>query len=300
MLNFHNYNYKETPFTTTKSFDVHPLSYRGHDEYICKDSEVHYYLKKYGHVKAKDIIKKKDIPYNIIESTEEKNICSPIKTTIEEEIKKPKNDYENQNKIQCLSEECPQNDIHNNSKGFKSSFSKGFYNKLNQKKNNSNIKTSKNNIKLVDTRYPQQYLEEVKSLAKLSKTSTSTEFYRPKKYDGFESFNIPRVELPNKHEYRYIKIHEDKIAKTFGSNKENNLEEENERLLRILKNQNSRTYLRTANLPHIQTIIDQPKFWLKKTGTGTKMMGSRYNPFNFQENNKNLTKRNYLGALYQH
>jgi hypothetical protein len=299
MLNYHNYNYKETPFTTTKSFDVHPLSYRGHDEYICKDSEVHYYLQKYGHIKAKDIIKKQDIPYNIIDSTQEKIISSPIKAMNEKEIKKPKVD-ENENKIQCLSEESIQNEIYNNSKGFKSSFSKGFYNKLNQQKKLLNIRTCKNNIKLVDSRYSQQYLADVKNLTKLSKTSTSTDFYRPKNYDGFESFNIPRVQLPNKNEYKYIKIHEDKIAKTFGSNKDNNLEEENERLSMILKKQNNTAFLRTANLPHIQVIVDQPKFWLKKTGTGTKMMGSRYNPFNFLENNKNLTKRNYLGALYQH
>jgi hypothetical protein len=184
---------------------------------------------------------------------------------------------------------------------FSATFSKGFALR-NNKIGERSIQTRLCKVKQIpnENRYNHQYLKDVESLKKTRFASTSHGFYRPKRYDGFESFNVPRVNINDKDEFRSTKIYEDKISKTIYSDRSDiQLEEENERLKNILKNQTNRGFLRTAHLPHIQTIVDQPKFLLKKTGTGTKNIGGKYNPYNYDQAGKNRTKRNPNGALFQ-
>ena len=300
MLNYYNYTYRDKPSSMTRSFEVHPLAYKGHEEYISKDSEVHYYLHKLTPTILEEIYKSKTIQQP---SRNDERVEEEVPRTFTEEIREvPKRITTKHEEINI---EAPhmftETGYSKKNNNFSATFSKGFA--LRSNKVNDKIGLSKLcKVKQIpnENRYNHEYLKDVEVLKKTRYASTSHGFYRPKRYDGFESFNVPRVNLREKDEFRSTKIYEDKISKTVYSDRNDiQLEEENERLKNILKNQTNRCYLRTANLPHIQTIVDQPKFLLKRTGTGTKNMGAKYNPYNFDQAGKNRTKRNPNGALFQ-
>jgi hypothetical protein len=299
MLNYYNYTYRDKPSSITKSFEVHPLAHKGHEEYISKDSEVHYYLHKLTPKIMEEIYKKKTVQQPLLN---EERVDEEFPRIFTEEIREvPKKIIDKHVEINVQQPYViTESEFSKKKHNFSATFSKGFA--LRNNKANDKIDISKLcKVKRIpdENRYNNQYLKDVEVLKKTRYASTSHGFYRPKRYDGFESFNVPRVNLKEKDEFKSTKIYEDKITKTVYSGNDIQLDNENERLKNILKNQTNRCYLRTANLPHIETIIDQPKFLLKRTGTGSKNMGVKYNPFNFDPKEKNRTKRNPNGALFQ-
>jgi hypothetical protein len=163
------------------------------------------------------------------------------------------------------------------------------------------------------------------------------------KYDGFQSYNVPHVENNlsknekkedqhlngNMLENNYSKyqnsekkirkptnIMEDKIAKSCtgnnklsmelskSTNKFKEIQEENEKLKKIVMAQTSTDFLKRNGLPEIQYCISQPKLKINKIdfiGGKVKHMGGRYNPYNFQAGRDCETnRRNQFGALFQH
>jgi hypothetical protein len=292
MLNYSNLTYRDKPSSVTRRFEIHPLAYKGHKEYVSNESEVHYYLHKLTPAILEEIYR------NPNEEQQQCRVEIP-KTSFEErgEVEVPIHHEASLPKMQQIeeSEFIKKND------NFSATFSKGFYSR-NNNMNSLPIVTKSCKTRQVpnESRYNQQILKDVDVLKNTKYASTSHGFYRPKKYDGFESFNVPRTDVGEKYEYKSTKIYQDSISKTIYSERTDlQLDEENERLKNILQSQTNRNFLRNANLPNIRTIIEQPKFFLKKTGTGTKNMGAKYNPFNFDQGGKNRTKRNPSGALFQ-
>jgi len=166
-----------------------------------------------------------------------------------------------------------------------------------------------------------------------------------KRYDGFQSYNVPHVENlfseneyldenseeNNNNEYKTntknqnsekknkkpISLLAEKIAKSCVGNKKlsfdltqsisklKEVQEENEKLKKIMMIQTSSDFLKKSRLPEIQYCVSQPKLRIKKNelliGGRVKHMGGRYNPYNFQAGRDCETnRRNQFGSLFQH
>jgi len=172
-----------------------------------------------------------------------------------------------------------------------------------------------------------------------------------KRYDGFQSYNIPHinnfksnndkkisldytneniVEEDNLNEENKIETNDEiilkekkpislwaeKIAKSCVGNKKISFEiaqsdmklkevqEENEKLKKIMMSQTSSDFLKQSKLPEIQLCVSQTKLKIKKSnliGGKIKHMGEKYNPYNFQAGKDAETiRRNVNGTLFQH
>jgi len=184
----------------------------------------------------------------------------------------------------------------------------------------SNIELLKNNQKLFFDFNPRE-----DSIASQSK----------KHSNGFESFNIPRLENieanSSKPSFRYTqRIAKSCIGDKKGNN-ENNLikydnitkeikpensketesndkfiekiKVENEKLKRILNTQTNIEFLNKGSMPKISFVATQPKLIIKKFGLGGdgKFLGGKYNPNNYQTGKgDDKNSRNYIGGVYLH
>ncbi len=54
-MNITNFEYKQSPFSKIKRFEIRPLSENGTDNYMTKDSYVHRYLKSLDHERIDEI-----------------------------------------------------------------------------------------------------------------------------------------------------------------------------------------------------------------------------------------------------
>jgi len=156
---------------------------------------------------------------------------------------------------------------------------------------------------------------------------------RKKKYDGFESFNIPRLEniqadaskpafqytqrlvkscigrrKENSTNNNFLNNQNNLVNENTNKEEENNkqrvvekIKEENEKLKNILNMQTNKDFLYRGNMPKISYVALQPKLVIKKFGLGGdgKFLGGNYNPDNFKTGRGNdINRRNYVGGLY--
>jgi hypothetical protein len=310
MLDYTNYNYKEKPFTKTNKFGVHPLSQTGQHEYICKDSQVHWYLHKIPPRLLAEIYGKDNATEENKEASDE-----PVYTK-EFDSEKLESCYQQQLE-QGEEDGCHDGANVNNDYGTQEWYDNErpihthgvryhpyYANKPQTSTAALRVRYgSKNQKPLKDSRFFTNYLNEVETIKQDRFNSTSSLGFRKKNYDGFTSYQVPRINPEYKEEFRKTKIMTEKISNSVynPTSANTDVNEENERLRNILMNQTNKNFLNSKQLPQISVIVNQPKTLLKKTNTSnTKMMGGKYNPFNYHGTNKNWTKRNYLGALYQH
>lgn len=209
---------------------------------------------------------------------------------------------------------------------------------LNMKKNLNKKHNPKDNIRW-ETNYPSniEYLKKNQNLFFDFNPNEENlnSFSRKKKYDGFESFNIPRLdnlqadaskpafhytqrlvkscigrrkENSNNINHKNNPGNEVNSANSNPKDEENNeqvtvekIKEENQKLKNILNMQTNKDFLRTGNMPKISYVALQPKLVIKKFGLGGqgKFLGGKYNPDNFQTGRGNdRNRRNYVGGLY--
>lgn len=179
-----------------------------------------------------------------------------------------------------------------------------------------------------NSRFDQNYLKNLnlfinsKSYFNMDKIIENDSLHR-KRHDGFHSYNIPHLEKPAKHYNdnnfkikKPISLLTEKIAKSCIGNKrisydlsqspekKKEVQEENEKLKKIIMIQTSSDFLKKNKLPRIQICVSQPKLKIKKNdliGGKIKHMGSKYNPYNFLAGRDCETnRRNLVGALFQH
>jgi hypothetical protein len=299
MLDYTNYNYREKPFTRSNKFGVHPLSQTGQHEYVCRDSQVHWFMHK--------------IPPRLLQELyapqtedcdQEQHGCYMKGSTFQEF------DSEKLNPPCAEDQEAVQEnetDFNNYSKTLELPNQYNFVQYCSNKPTPTLFRKSgysmQRSQKLKDSRFANDYVNEAELLKTNARfTATSTDWKR-KKYDGFTSYQVPRTEPEYKEEFRKSRLVTDRIYNSVYNPcvQNQDINEENERLKAIYLNQTNRNFLKSNKLPQISLIVNQPKTLLKNTNTSsTKMMGGKYNPFNYHGTSKNWTKRNYLGALYQH
>ena len=178
-----------------------------------------------------------------------------------------------------------------------------------------------------NSRFDQNYLNNLnlfiksKSYFDMDKI-IETDSYNKKRYLGFQSYNIPHLEklTKNNHDNNKVKkpinLLTEKIARSCVGNKKiscdlsqspekiREVQEENQKLKKIMMIQTCSSFLKKSKLPEIQDCISQPKLRIKKNdliGGKIKHMGGKYNPFNFQAGRDCETnRRNQIGALFYH
>jgi len=204
-----------------------------------------------------------------------------------------------------------------------------------------NINSSKKSEKLIKTlnqKFPESYLEIMKDLEKTTKnnnfttTKINNNFFlerKKNKYDGFESFNVPKVENRCSTAGQHRPVYKDLYGKNYSrlvsavtikhnanddiENEkviENYCKQENQKLQRIIQGNNKINELsrgvKLSNLmtPSIQNIISAPKIMIKRTGVGgaSRQMGDHYTPGLVVITNKGVSmpKRNCFGGAFQY
>lgn len=144
-----------------------------------------------------------------------------------------------------------------------------------------------------------------------NKNKTENKTHR--RYQGFQSFNVPRVEKENIDFKKPMNKLAQSIGKSctgekrlsyenaFSSEKLKEVKQENVKLFEILKNQTNKNFLKFSNLPNISQVMDLPKLKIKKSQEmdRVKHMGDRYNPYNFQAGRDcESMRRNHVGGLF--
>jgi hypothetical protein len=185
------------------------------------------------------------------------------------------------------------------------STSQGFFNRKNQIF--VNPKSSK-----VKGRFNQNYLNEMEKFAQTNSTGFNFSS-RPKKYDGFESYKVPRTKKRSKSEFQensVVKNYSKQMLKSLRIGpigvEEKDLiglnqlcEDENQKLRMIISNQANSEFLAKAKLPKIAYIVNQPKFLMSNSRTQfSKNLGEKYNPHNYKFDHKNNFKRNINGGHF--
>jgi len=190
----------------------------------------------------------------------------------------------------------------------------------------SNFSKTVNKDSNTNSRFDQNYLKNLnlfissKSYFNMDKI-IETDTISKKRYDGFESFKIPHVDtvnksnLANNKDKKPVSLLTEKIARSCIGNRFsmnltltpenfNEVQDENEKLRRIMMTQTSSEFLKKTKLPEIQYCVSQPKLKIKKNnliGGKIKHIGGKYNPYNFQAGRDCETnRRNQFGALFQH
>jgi len=257
----------------------------------------------------------------------------------ENEINKNFEDVNTDNKRNCYSS---YNRITKKTDISRTQSNGNLYKKTNSSRSNlDNIKNNlnkKHNIK-ENIRFDTNYASDIDFIKRNQKLffdfnpkEENIDTQRKKKYDGFESFNVPRLENSQlditKPSFQYTQ----RIAKScIGKRKENNnkianpflnqykdenilekhnnekislkIKEENEKLKKILNTQTNKDFLLRGNMPKISYVALQPKLIIKKFGLGGegKFLGGKYNPDNFQTGRgDDRNRRNYVGGVYLH
>lgn len=136
-----------------------------------------------------------------------------------------------------------------------------------------------------------------------------------KKISGFKSFNVPRIEKLNLDKNKPMNKLTINIGRSCTGNKKITFEspfskdklievnQENQKLIDIIKKQNNSNYLKFAKLSHISKSMDIPKLKIKKNQEIEKIkyMGDKYNPYNFQAGRDcEMLGRNHNGGLFNH
>jgi hypothetical protein len=309
MLDYTNYNYRDRPFTRTNKFGIHPLSQTGHHEYVCRDSQVHWFMHKVPPRLLQELYGSKDS--ETCERTAEQEGYNPTADGTYQE-------FDSEKLAGPVREDLEGNG--GNETDHEYDYTKTWERPIGAPSNYNQFYSSKpftssggfrktggsvtKNRFTKDSRFVNDYVNEVQLLKTHGRFNATSTGMRKKRYDGFTSYQVPRTEHEYKEEFRKSRIVSDRVYNSIYNptcSQNVDINEENDRLKGIFMNQTNKNFLKSNQLPHISLIVNQPKTLLKKTNTSaTKMMGGKYNPFNYHGNSKNWTKRNYLGALYQH
>ena len=345
-----DYEYGNRPYTTAKIFDVHALSKDDFLQYIGPNSYTHNYLNKINPKQSNNF-------ETALNPTHKKSYSTNINFNPCEEMKEPNEiSLNNFNKfpeiVSEIQEDEKQSDeiLEKEKKDFGYKTSNAFFSNLKKSTNIQNksiilnkstinfnhsisnldpltrrLNFTSNNFKRTEnndynyTRFDKNYLSNIKIISSQNFFKDKYVDENKKKYDGFKSFNVPRLEKikenlqkdTSKPTYTLAQ----KIAKScvgfkkisyelpHSKAKVREVREENEKLNSIIKNQMNSEFLERTHLPKISYIVNQPKLKIKKTGFNEKIkyMGGKYNPYNFQAGRDCETnRRNLMGALFQH
>ena len=340
-MELENFDYEKRPIFHKKYFEVHSLSNHGFNQYISSDSYSHKYLKKYPQKFINELyqeiqnhneslLKREENKY------EENNIYYPSRNLNINEISPDKSNKIELDPVNLEDEEKNELEKKNfdsfkiksrRNKSVQLNFNKTNNEFFNSCKSNldpltrrlnitgSNFKNTKNSKENI-FRYDKNYLSNLNYIANnesyIFSTDKEKELKENKKknYNGFLSYNIPRLITKVKDYTKPTFQFSNKIEKTLaGDNKinQNSVEnlkkfkEENEKLKSIIKIQTSSDFLKKTKLPEISYIVNQPKLRINNDNEKLKFMGGRYNPYNFQAGRDcEPVRRNHVGGLYNH
>jgi len=350
-----DYNYGNRPYTTAKIFDVHALSNDGFRQYIGPDSYAHKYLSKItpkllktiynsseknNHNKSSNLSK-----FNFQDQIKEENIETLANNDIPTSVKYEKRPFEEEKQAEEHYEKEKEDFGYKTSNAFfnnlrrtknkskdQNSFNKTFMNKsggnfhplksnldllsrrLNYTSSNFNrTDNSNNNFQ----RFDNNYLANINVITKKEffKNKNDSEHKYTRRFDGFQSYNVPRVEKEKIDASKPMNKLAQSIAKSCVGNKRvsyisahsshklKEVAEENKKLTSIIQRQMNKRFLKSTSLPDITDVVSQPKLKIKKLthSDRIKHMGGRYNPYNFQAGRdcENM-RRNHVGGLFQH
>jgi hypothetical protein len=299
MLDDTNYSYKDAPFTKTKIWGVHPLSNKGHQEYISKDSQVHWYMHKVPPKLLKEIYPENQKPLTHNTNNIQAHIMIPQENNEKEQFENANKCEDNTNNVKEAldSKSTLTNPISSSSLSTKTPY-----------KHKSPVVKSKltpYKIPEINSRYIHNYDNEIDNFKTRSNKFLTSPTLSQSKFTSFKSYEVPRVDQVNRNEFsstkRFTKNINNTVYSPVRGRSEICLQKENERLNEVFMHQTNKDFLVTNKLPSIDNILNQAKSNYNKTNTSnTKMMGSKYNPDNYTGQSKNWSKRNYLGALYPH
>lgn len=320
-MDLEDYDYGNRPYTTAKIFDIHALSKDGFNQYIGPNSYAHNYLNIVTpklHTKFKSSERNlKNVSSNLSKFTimEEKMNEENVETLINNEFQPSAI----QQIKYCKEEKQLRESLDKQTKHFGYKTSNAFFN-LNKPKSNyinniSNNKTllnktslnfqsSKSNFDLVSrrlnftssnfrrtdsqhnnyTRFDKNYLSNINEITKKDffKNNNKYENNHQKRFDGFLSFNVPRVKKLNIDSSKPMNKLAESISKSCVGNKRvsyvnahsafklKEVTEENEKLKRIINRQTNTNFLKSTSLPDIIHIVSQPKLKIKKLNAGGK------------------------------
>lgn len=316
MIDSNDFEYSIKSSSSVKGFNIHSLSKSGLNSYINDDSHVNSYVGRLN----RRILKK------LMSDGEKTNDQNSIKD--DEATKYPldqigfsngldtaKIKVRSDEKLEISDKNSNLNKISNHE-----SFAKTF---SNFKKTNNDIKDSfykKLNIHDSQTfKNPDRFFNlkntVLKDKSKDKLNNTGNNFNKSRGKIGFESYNVPRLDKDKFLQKNYENLKSsnvsrftDRLAHSIGFkdfdqkiNKFERIRNENEKINNIFLNQTSSNFLKNSKLPKIALIVNKPKLTVKKCGIGnSKLMGNKYNPANYQQDNQSNFGRNYYGALYQH
>lgn len=218
-----------------------------------------------------------------------------------------------------------------------SNYEQSNLNKISKSKTSSNFHSCKSNLDLLTRRlnytssnfkktenvlnnyqrFDKNYLSNMKVITKKDffENKNVSEYKYKRKFDGFVSYNIPRIQRIEIDSRKPMNKLAQSIAKSCVGNKKVSYEtayssaklkevlDENKKLREIFDKQMNPSFLKVSNLPNISQVVSQPKLKIKKLNAGEKIkhMGGRYNPYNFQAGRDCETmRRNPTGGLFQH
>jgi len=350
-----DYDYRTKPYSQAKIFDIHSLSQDGFSQYISPKSHIHNYLDKLSQNNFKSFYlggdnsyrrsfsssllmgnppeenKEDNNEYNNNENQEEAEIDQARieeGNKIEEEEKtkmdfgyKTANEFFPKNIIEkSENKRIPKQIMNLNENMNKTSgnfYVKSNINLLSRRLDftSSNFKGTINPVNI--NRFDKSYASNLNVLSSKDffKNKNKTEHKYNRKYEGFQSYNVPRVEKNNIDFKKPMNKLAQNIGKSctgmkrlssenpFSKEKLSEVKQENLKLYTILKNQTNKKFLKFANLPNISKVMDLPKLKMKKNPEVEKVkhMGERYNPYNFQAGRDCETnRRNHVGGLFNH
>lgn len=345
-----DYDYK--PYSKAKVFDIHSLSQDGFSQYLSPNSHIHNYLGKKNKNNFLKFNFSRDNSYRKSFSGTSLLVSPPPEENKEEIDDKDNNQIDSiidsnnplkqeENKIEEI-ENMKMDNGYKTSNGFfpknslelDKNFNK-FSNPVNMNKSATNSYIKSNNALLArrlaytssnfkrtinpttSNRYDKSYSSNFNVLNSKGffENKNKSENINKRKFEGFQSFNVPRVEkekIDCKKPMNKLTINIGKSctgmkklsdSNPFSKEKLKEVTEENKKLFKIMKNQTNGNFLKFSNLPDISNVMDLPKLKIKKSKEieKVKYMGGKYNPYNFKlgRDGENI-ERNHVGALFNH
>lgn len=320
MFDYNKYTYHEKPFEQMRNHAVYNLDNKGFEEYMSKDGFTHKYLDKF-HPKVMDHIfrnsmdveePKEEARYKIehdhkSNDRETHEALGHPTGTLNATTYKPfiSNVNQKQNSINDLKG----SGFNSKSSNFETKYRKIMpMTKLSSEENPLNILKRKILDGEVNTNNSNNF----------SKTNSRRMFNSTSKllkYDGFKVTGIPRVDhLVSQNENQRNNIINNKIfmalkgkdSLIYSQEKEdlsNIIIKENEKLKDVIKSNMNSTFLDQYKLPKIASSPNKEAMLLINTtkDNSNKMMGRRYNPYNYDfAKSQSTTRRNVFGALFEH
>lgn len=354
-MELEEYSYGSHPYLASRIFDVHALSNDGFNQYIGSNSYTHKYLSKLTPKILNSFHYNHNVNFKNSSWNDSDLIPQDDQKEENFDERQSKQNLENQENKQNDEDQNINDYVEKEKKeiGYKTSL--GFFNNvLNQKIKNSkkeknmfnknfmnstteNFSSCKSNVDLLTRRlnftssnfkrteeiknnfdrFNKNYLQNINILSSKDffKNKNQSENKIKRHHDGFESYNIPRLEKKRIDNSKPMNHLAEKVAKSCIGNKKIAYEgpnsnskmrevcEENDKLEKIILQQTDNNFLKSVGLPEISNMVYQPKLRIKNISQGAKIrhLGKRYNPYNYQAGRDcEPIRRNQFGALFQH